>query len=61
MPRILDMRMFKIIVAAIIGNALEIYDIIIYGFFAPVIAVHFFPKEDKLASIASTFAIFFIC
>ena len=54
------MKMLRVVSSAIAGNALEFYDILIYSFFASTIAQHFFPKEDKLAGIASVFAIFFI-
>jgi MFS transporter, MHS family, proline/betaine transporter len=48
------------IIAGCIGNVLEWYDFAIYGFFAPVIAHLFFPSEDKLASLISTFGVFAI-
>ncbi len=54
------MKMFKIVSAAMIGNALESYDLIVYGLIAPTIAIHFFPQQNKVAGIASTFAVFFI-
>ncbi|MFQ5787847.1 MAG: MFS transporter [Thermodesulfobacteriota bacterium] len=50
----------KSIIAGCIGNVLEWYDFAIYGFFAPVIAGLFFPSEDKLASLISTFGVFAI-
>jgi MFS transporter, MHS family, proline/betaine transporter len=37
---------------------MEWYDFALYGFFAPVIAKQFFPSEDPLASLVSTFGIF---
>ncbi len=40
--RNLPINMFGIIVAAMIGNMLEIYDMIVYGYFAVIIAEHFF-------------------
>jgi len=52
--------MLKIVFAAIVGNALEFYELTVYGFFAPVIAAHFFPKQDKFTGIANVFAIFFV-
>jgi MHS family proline/betaine transporter-like MFS transporter len=54
------MRMFRVVSSAVVGNTLEHYDVFIYGFFVATIAQHFFPKEDKLTGITSTFAIFFI-
>ena len=52
--------MSRVVFSAIAGNALEIYDMIIYGLLAPAIATHFFPNQGKSTGIASTFAIFFI-
>ncbi len=54
------MNKFKILIAATIGNALEIYDLVVYGYFSTAVGKNFFPQADKLASIASAFAIFFI-
>ena len=54
------MKMVKVVSAAVAGNVLEVYDMVIYGFFSSTIAAHFFPKQDKLTGIASVFAIFFI-
>lgn len=54
------MKMFRIVSAAIIGNILEVYDMTVYGFFASTMAEAFFPKEDKLAGIASVFGVFLI-
>ncbi len=48
----------KAVVAATIGNFVEWYDFIIYGYFATVIAAQFFPSEDPLAGILATFAVF---
>ena len=39
------------VVAAVIGNALEWYDFIVYGFLASIIARQFFPSEDEYASL----------
>ena len=52
--------MFKAVLSAIIGNALEVYDMIVYSLLAPAIAEHFFPRQARLTGIASVFAIFFI-
>ena len=40
------------------GGALEMYDFVIYIFFAGVIAKSFFPLESHYASMLSTFAVF---
>jgi hypothetical protein len=45
----------KAVVAATIGNFVEWYDFIVYGYFATVIGAQFFPSDDPLASIMSAF------
>ncbi len=44
--------------ATIIGNALEWYDLIVYGFLAVFIAKQFFPDTDEAAALLATFATF---
>src|SRR5579872_2927698 len=44
--------------AAVIGNVLEWYDFSAYAFVATIIAKQFFPAENDLASLLSTFAAF---
>ncbi len=46
------------ILAAVIGNALEWYDFIVFGFFALVLAGLFFPSHDESASLMLVFATF---
>ncbi|WP_170836236.1 MFS transporter [Pandoraea sp. ISTKB] len=47
------------VVAALIGNALEWYDFIIYGFMAQVIATVFFPSDgNRYVSLLLTTAVF---
>jgi MHS family proline/betaine transporter-like MFS transporter len=46
------------VVAAGIGNALEFYDFAIFASLTPVISKLFFPSDDPLAAILSTFALF---
>ncbi|SEA96951.1 MFS transporter [Paraburkholderia sartisoli] len=41
----------RIIVSSSIGNALEWYDFLVYGFFTPVIAKLFFPAHDAWISL----------
>jgi MHS family proline/betaine transporter-like MFS transporter len=51
------------IIAAIIGNALEWFDLVVYGFFAPTIAVLFFPTHDPAVGLIlslGTFGISFV-
>ncbi|GAC1329818.1 MAG: MFS transporter [Collimonas sp.] len=54
---------WKEICAASIGNALEFYDLLIYGYFAIVIGKLFFPAADETTSLllsVGTFGISFI-
>ncbi|MGE7956709.1 citrate-proton symporter [Pseudomonas sp. NPDC089530] len=46
------------VVAAVIGNALEWYDFIVYGFLASIIARQFFPSDDDYASLLMALATF---
>ncbi|HEY1746057.1 MAG TPA: MFS transporter [Xanthobacteraceae bacterium] len=46
------------IAAAVIGNALEWYDFIVFGFFAVIISRLFFPAESQYASLLFTTATF---
>src|SRR5271156_3168872 len=46
------------VAAAVIGNALEWYDFIAFGFFAVIIAKLFFPADSQYASLLLTFATF---
>jgi MHS family proline/betaine transporter-like MFS transporter len=48
----------RVIVAATIGNVLEWFDFLVYGFFAVYIAEVFFPAKDPTVSLLITFATF---
>jgi MFS transporter, MHS family, proline/betaine transporter len=48
----------RVIVAATIGNVLEWFDFLVYGFFAVTIAEVFFPASDPTVSLLITFAAF---
>jgi len=48
----------QIIVAASLGNALEWFDFLIYGYFAVTISKVFFPGGDETASLLATFGTF---
>ena len=48
----------QIIVAASLGNALEWFDFLIYGYFAVTISKVFFPSGDETASLLATFGTF---
>ncbi len=48
----------RLIVAASLGNALEFYEILVYGYFAVVIAKVFFPAANETVSILVTLGSF---
>ncbi len=50
--------MHRMIVAAMIGNVLEWFDFVVYGFFAVTIAEVFFPAGDQTVSLLITFGAF---
>ena len=47
-----------VIIAATIGNVLEWFDFLVYGFFAVIIAEVFFPAADPTVSLLVTFGTF---
>jgi MHS family proline/betaine transporter-like MFS transporter len=51
-------RLRGVIVAATIGNVLEWFDFLVYGFFAVYIAEVFFPAHDPTVSLLVTFGTF---
>jgi MFS transporter, MHS family, proline/betaine transporter len=50
--------MHRMIVAATIGNVLEWFDFVVYGFFAVTIAEVFFPAGNPTVSLLITFGAF---
>src|ERR1700687_2587002 len=48
----------KLIIATSIGNALEWYDIAVYGYFAVYVSKAFFPNDDPTTSLLLTFGTF---
>src|SRR5437016_11814731 len=50
--------MHRMIVAAMIGNVLEWFDFVVYGFFAVTIAEVFFPTNNPTVSLLVTFGAF---
>jgi MHS family proline/betaine transporter-like MFS transporter len=50
--------MFRLILATSIGNALEFYDLIVYGYFATTLSKLFFPTHDKTMSLLLTLGTF---
>ncbi|MFE5119657.1 MFS transporter [Streptomyces sp. NPDC056669] len=51
-------KVHRVIVAASIGNALEWFDILVYGFFAATISKQFFPAADETVSLLLTLGTF---
>jgi MFS transporter, MHS family, proline/betaine transporter len=49
---------FRILAAAAIGNALEWFDILVYGYFAVTISKLFFPTADGTTALLLTFGTF---
>jgi MHS family proline/betaine transporter-like MFS transporter len=49
---------WRTVIAASIGNALEWFDFVLYGFFAVTMAKLFFPVNDKAMSLLLVFATF---
>lgn len=50
--------MRKILISAMIGNALEWYDFVLYVQFSSIISKLFFPMEDHFNSMLATFGVF---
>jgi MHS family proline/betaine transporter-like MFS transporter len=48
----------KTVLAGAIGNVLEWYDFALFGYFAPVLSVLFFPGSDPSLSLIATFGVF---
>jgi len=46
------------IIAALIGNMIEYYDVMLYGFFAPLLAKIFFPEIDSNTAILASLGVF---
>lgn len=51
-------RRARLRLAGAIGNALEWYDFVIYGYLAPIFAQQFFPSDDRMTSLIATFGVF---
>ncbi|MGA8196624.1 MAG: MFS transporter, partial [Acetobacteraceae bacterium] len=48
----------RAVIACAIGQVFEIFDFVIYGFFAVAIGRAFFPSTDPIASLLASFATF---
>jgi MHS family proline/betaine transporter-like MFS transporter len=56
-------QLWRAVIASIIGNGLEWYDFVLYGFFAAAISASFFPSSNHFLSLMlslATFAIGFL-
>lgn len=56
-------KLYKLVIASSIGNALEWFDLIVYGFFAMTISKLFFPSADETVSLLmalGTFAVSYL-
>ena len=51
-------KLNRVITSAIVGNALEWYDYLLYAYFASIIGTHFFPSSNVHTSLILTFAVF---
>ncbi len=57
-------HLFKVVALSSVGSGLEMYDFVIYIFFAPYIAKQFFPTTNILVSLLLAFSVFavgFLC
>ncbi|CAB3717240.1 Proline/betaine transporter [Paraburkholderia graminis C4D1M] len=59
-PPLSRSQMRRAVLASVIGNGLEWFDFLIYGYFARVIAQVFFPANNSFVSITLTLATFAI-
>ncbi len=57
-PKHTSSYMFRVIVAASIGNALEWFDLLVYGYFAVTLAKLFFPSGNDAVALLLTFGTF---
>lgn len=47
-----------IVLAGVIGNVIEWYDFALFGYFAPILSVLFFPNESDIVSLLETYGVF---
>ncbi|WP_131735660.1 MFS transporter [Actinomadura roseirufa] len=57
-PPVAPVRHRGAVTAAAIGNFIEWYDFVLYGYFATIIAHAYFPSGDEAAALLLTFAVF---
>lgn len=49
---------WRLILLASLGGALEFYDFVVYSQFARYIGLNFFPRDDEMASLITSFGVF---
>ena len=49
---------FRVLMASMMGNALEQYDFMLYVFLSPVLAQVFFPTQDKVVSLILSMSVY---
>jgi len=54
----LTREQWKLVFAGALGNVLEWYDFAVYGLFAAIIGMHFFPSDDPATSLIASFGAF---
>ncbi|HMS82420.1 MAG TPA: MFS transporter [Nitrospira sp.] len=59
-PRVPDTpgALRRTVLAGAVGNVLEWYDFALFGYFAPILSVLFFPTSDPSLSLIATFSVF---
>ncbi|MGH3357564.1 MAG: MFS transporter [Nocardioidaceae bacterium] len=57
-PRGSDPELRRVVTSAAIGQFVEWYDFVVYAYSAVVISTLFFPGDDPVASLLSTFAVY---
>ena len=55
-----DKHFWKVLLSSMMGNALEWYDFMLYGYCAAIIGTLFFPAHDAFSSMLATYSVFFI-
>ena len=55
-----DKHFWKVLTSSMIGNALEWYDFMLYGYCAAILGKLFFPAHDAFSSLLATYSVFFI-
>lgn len=54
----MDKYLKRVIWAGILGNALELYDYTLYGYFASILALQFFSASDPVVALLATYGVY---